>query len=90
MQENDIKNLSTSNDEILRRWLASIPMGIYRSTIDRILEKCLISKSTFANWRYGNCRIPLSGQRDINEVAREISGRDIFTIAYPGDNPNNA
>lgn len=84
MQESKEKK-SAHTSEILRAWLSGIPVGDYRTVIDMILKKCLISPTTFNNWRYGRCRIPLSGQRDLNELALEISGKTIFTIDFPGE-----
>ena len=62
-----------TDDEILRRWLDTIPHGDYNKVISKLVDACLISRSTFRNWRYGNCRIPASGKRDINIVTREVS-----------------
>lgn len=69
--------------EILRQWLDSVPRGEYVKVKSRIREVCLISKPTFANWIYGRCRIPEAGKRDINKVAQEVSGKEIFTITTP-------
>lgn len=72
-----------SDDEILRHWLDTIPYGEYNKVVALLVERCLINKYTFANWRYGRCRIPASGKRDINSVTLEISGKEIFTIVSP-------
>lgn len=76
-----------TDDEILRRWLETIPRGEYNSVIAKLLAACLVSHSTFRNWRYGNCRIPDAGKRDINTVTREVSGIEIFTIVKPEEAP---
>ncbi len=78
------ENKRLADYEILRNWINTIPLGEYEKVFARLLEVCLVSKYTFANWRYGRCRIPESGKRDINEVTKEISGIEIFTIALPG------
>lgn len=66
-----------------RAWLATIPYGQYNTVINALVERCLVSKSTLNNWRFGNCRIPMSGKRDINSVSMEISGVEIFRIEIP-------
>lgn len=79
--QNGIKQ--PTDAEILRNWLATIPRGEYNTVISKLVDACLISLSTLRNWRYGNCRIPASGKRDINTITREVSGIEIFTIAKP-------
>ncbi len=79
--QNGIKHLTDA--EILRRWLDTIPRGEYNTVISKLVDACLVPYSTFRNWRYGNCRIPAAGKRDINTVTREVSGIEIFTIAKP-------
>ena len=79
--KNGIKHLT--DDETLRHWLDTIPRGEYNKVIAKLVASCLVSRSTFRNWRYGNCRIPDAGKRDINAVTREVSGVEIFTIAKP-------
>lgn len=69
--------------EILRRWLDTIPRGEYNNVIARLVETCLIPIHTLRNWRYGNCRIPEAGKRDINIVTREVSGIEIYKIVMP-------
>lgn len=68
---------------ILRQWLDTIPRGDYNKIMSLLFARCLVNKSTFANWRYGRCRIPEASKRDINSVTQEISGIEIFTIAKP-------
>lgn len=75
--ENDAK--------IIRNWLESIPYGQYNDVVSKLVERCMINKTTFRNWRYGNCRIPLSGKRDINSLSKEISGIEIFNLAVAGN-----
>ncbi len=79
--QNGIKQ--PTDDEALRYWLDTIPVGKYKAVIAKLLDVCLISRATLANWRYGNCRIPASGKRDINKVSKDVSGIEIFKIANP-------
>ena len=82
--QKEIKYLTDA--EILRHWLDfSVPRGEYNKQKRRLVEVCLVSKSTFNNWLYGKCRIPESGKRDINRVTLEFSGKEIFTLANPGE-----
>lgn len=74
---------SSEDAKKLRDWIATIPYGQYNAVINTLVERCLISKSTLSNWRFGNCRIPMSGKRDINSVSMEISGIEIFRIEIP-------
>ncbi|MBD5184463.1 MAG: hypothetical protein HDS97_06195 [Bacteroidales bacterium] len=67
-------------DEILKNWLLSIPLCDKEHVFNRIYEECLINAHTLKNWRYGKCRIPLSGMRDLNKVSLEYSGFEIFEI----------
>lgn len=75
---------NTAKDSlILRNWLDTVPYGDYAKIIKLLTERCLVNITTFRNWRYGRCRIPESGKRDINNVTLEISGIEIFKIAKP-------
>lgn len=79
------ENKSMTDAQILRHWLDySVPRGEYNKVKRRIVEVCLVPVHTLNNWIYGACRIPESGKRDINRVAIEISGEEIFTVAQPG------
>ena len=69
-----------SDDEILRNWISTIPVGRYAGVVDDILDTCMISRDTFKNWRYGRCRIPAAGKRDLNIISQKISGVDIFDV----------
>lgn len=79
--KNEINSLSDS--EILRVWLKTVPYGEYNAVKEMIVDECLIKRTTFHNWLYGKCRIPLSGKRDINRVTMKVSGIEIYTIAKP-------
>jgi len=81
--QSDDKHLT--DGQILRNYIANLPCGIVNKVIARMVEHCLVTKYVFANWRYGRCRIPLSGKRDINTITREVSGIEIFTIPKPED-----
>lgn len=83
--QNGIKHLS--DDKILRDWIDSIPRGKYNAVIAELLDECLVSRFTLSNWRYGRCRIPATGKRDINRVSLRHSGKEIFTIVKPGQSP---
>lgn len=78
---------SPTDAEILQRWLKTIPYGEYNNTIKRLVDECLVSRSTFNNWRYGLSRIPASGKRDINRVSLEISGIELYKIVKPEEVP---
>lgn len=85
------KELNTlSDDKILRDWIDTLPIGKYNKIINLLVERCLVNRTTFRNWRYGNCRIPMAAKRDINSVTREISGFDIFKIALPANRTEGA
>lgn len=77
-------NKHLADDKILRQWLDTIPRGEYNKVLSKLVDACLVPMSTLKNWRYGNCRIPAAGKRDINTVTKEVSGVEIFTIARPG------
>lgn len=71
---------------ILRNWLnRSVSREAYPDVKKRLARECLVRSSSFHNWLYGYCNIPLAAKRDINRVTMEISGREIFTIVYPED-----
>lgn len=70
--------------EILSRWLNSIPFGDYFIVKRKLIAECLVSASTFNNWLYGRCRIPLASKRDINRFTKETTGEELFTIVRPG------
>jgi hypothetical protein len=60
--------------ENLQKWLMTLTLGEYKSVIDRIIEKCMINKHTFQNWRYGNCKVPPLAK----PIIEEIAGKKIF------------
>lgn len=71
--------------KILREWLGSMPRRDYNKIQLLLVEECLAPLTTIRNWIYGTCRsIPMHAKRDINRVARELSGHDIFVIVPPG------
>lgn len=72
-----------TDGEILRRWLGKISLCEYNNVIDKMVRSCLVPRSTFRNWRYGACRIPMAAKRDINKVTLEITGEEIFEIVEP-------
>ena len=77
------KEKIASEAQILRNWLDSIPRSGYNAVISKLVERCMIPKTTYQNWRYGRCRIPEAGKRDINSLTKEISGIEIFKLAFP-------
>lgn len=80
------ENSRLADAKKLRCWLDTIPRGEYNNVKRKLVEACLVPLSTFNNWRYGNCRIPEAGKRDINSVTLEVSGIELFKIAKPGCN----
>lgn len=78
------ENNPLSDSEILSRWLNSIPFGDYGKVKQKLIAECLVSASTFSNWLYGRCRIPLASKRDINRFTKETTGEELFTIVRPG------
>lgn len=78
------ENSRLADAKKLRCWLDTIPRGEYNNVKRKLVEACLVPISTFNNWRYGNCRIPEAGKRDIDKVALEVSGIELFKIAKPG------
>ena len=60
-----------------------IQHGTGHLTDAEILRRWLDTIHTLRNWRYGNCRIPEAGKRDINIVTREVSGIEIYKIVMP-------
>lgn len=74
MQEIEAKKTQASEQalqdaERLKVYLNSIPYGEYREVVNKILESCMITSTTFGNWRAGRCRIPLLYKSKINEIA---------------------
>ncbi|MDE6027824.1 MAG: hypothetical protein K2G23_07125, partial [Muribaculaceae bacterium] len=66
------------NAEILKNWLLTVPPIDKDFVFSKIYAECLISPTTLRNWRYGRCRIPMSGLRDLNKVALEYSGHELY------------
>ena len=76
-------NSRNENSEKLRYWLLTIPPIDKRKVFCRIYEECLITPPTLTRWRYGQTKIPLTGLRDLNRVAKEYSGYELFEIVPP-------
>lgn len=74
MQEDKVKNSQASEQAFqdsrkLNEFLNGIPHGDYRNVINTIIERCMISYTTFNNWRAGKCRIPELYKSTINNIA---------------------
>lgn len=79
MQENKVKNSQAASQALedgkkLSSYLNTVSHGDYRATIQAILDGCMITNVTLANWRSGKCRIPELHKAKINEIAKQ----DIF------------
>ena len=74
MQEDKVKNSQASEQALqdsqrLNEFLNGIPHGEYRTVINAIIDGCMISYTTFNNWRAGKCRIPELYKSTINNIA---------------------
>lgn len=74
MQEDKVKNSQASEQALqdskrLNEFLNGVPHGDYRTVVNTIIDKCMISYTTFNNWRSGKCRIPNLHKSTINEIA---------------------
>lgn len=76
--ETGIKQLTDA--QILRSWLNKVPYGEYNAVRSKMVEKCMVTKQTFANWQQGLCRIPKLAKSVINTVAKDYNGTKIFDI----------
>lgn len=80
----DKGNNTLTDGEKLRYWLDfSVCRGNFNDVVSRLVSACMVSPTTFNNWRYGKCRIPAAAKRDMNKVAVEVSGKEIFTVVQP-------
>lgn len=73
MQENEVKNSQAAEQALqdsqrLNEFLNGVPYGEYRTVINTIIERCMISYTTFNNWRAGKCRIPELYKSTINDI----------------------
>ena len=75
------EKIHLTDDEILRGWLESIPYCSYNKTRLLLVARCKVSLDVFKNWYYGRSRIPGSAKVLINMVTKEVSNKEIFTIA---------
>jgi hypothetical protein len=66
-----MKEISKTDGQILTAWLESLPVRDYKSTIEKIVVKCFIKKSTLSNWRYDLCKIPPLAKVVIEEIANK-------------------
>lgn len=64
-----------TDNQKLREWISTIPIGEYRIIRDNLITSCKINKYTLQNWRYGSCRIPGLAKDKIEEIA----GKKIFS-----------
>lgn len=71
------------NSEILKNWLNTVPPVDKNRVLSSIYSECLITPATLRNWRYGKCRIPLAGRRDLNKVSMSYSGYELYKIVPP-------
>lgn len=72
--ENGLRDLCLTDAHKLQKYIKTIPVGKFRDQIDALIYGCKVSRATFQNWRYGNCRIPELAKDKIEE----ISGKRIF------------
>lgn len=78
------ENNTLTDGEKLRYWLDfSVCRGNFNNVVSRLVSVCMVSTTTFNNWRYGRCRIPAAAKRDMNQVAVELTGKEIFTVVKP-------
>lgn len=72
-----------TDTRILRAWMETIPTGKYNEVKWRLVEVCLVPMTTVNNWMQGIQKISMAAKRDINSLAMEVSGKEIFEIVVP-------
>lgn len=81
--KNQIKDLTDSY--ILREWLNSLPRAEYNKHKLALVDVCAERESKIFNWIYGRCKVPNTAKKLINAYTLQVSGKEIFTIAKPGN-----
>lgn len=68
-----IKQNFMKPNEIFKKWMNSIPYGLYNDVRKRVIEECKIEPGTYSNWRNGTCSIPLLAQEKIEVLSAEYA-----------------
>lgn len=73
---------------ILREWLNNqVPRARYNEVKEKMVRACAVNSDKFNNCLYGKIRMPEHMKRDVNKVAVELTGKEIFQLATPEHSP---
>lgn len=65
------------------QWIESLPFSKYHAVRGRIVAECKVTGTAFSQWRRG-VTLPNPLARDIiDRIAREETGRSVYTTASP-------
>ena len=65
---------------LFKEFMDNLPHSFYRIIRKEIIIKCQINAKTYYNWINGDNRIQPLALPEINKIAKQYTGREIFNL----------